>query len=124
MYIYNVWITALMPSYQDGIIAGLVKRGYMVGPAAKDGKVSLGSETSASTLVALSVYRTDTETDANKIYTDISDVLQEMKAFYYSIIVACTYESSWVGSNFSLPTRKKAEKPTPPPLPGTKKNMN
>jgi hypothetical protein len=27
MYIYYVWVTALLPTYQDGIIAGLVQRG-------------------------------------------------------------------------------------------------
>jgi hypothetical protein len=128
VYIYYVWITALMPSYQDGIIAGLVKRGYMVGPAAKDGKVSVGTDTTAATLFALSVYRTDAETDANKVYTDITEVLKDMKAYYYSVIVSHSYEATWIGSNFSLPAKKKADKVTPPPIPsvppGTKKNMN
>lgn len=128
MYVYYCWITALMPSYQDGIIAGMVKRGYMVGPAAKDGKVTV-SDNNAAALIAISVYRTDEETNVNKIYDDVVAVLKETKAYYYSVIISHSYEATWVGANFNLPLKakgvvEKASTATPPPLPGGKKNVN
>ncbi len=127
MYIYYCWITALLPSYQDGIIAGMVKRGYMVGPAAKDGKVVSSTSNNPAALIAISVYRAE-ETTVNKIYDDVAAVLHEMKARFYSVIVSHSYEATWVGANFSVPVKDKVvEKAavTPPPLPpGGKKNVN
>lgn len=126
MYIYYCWITALLPSYQDGIISGLVNRGYMVGPAAKDGKVVTSVENNPAALFALSVYRAE-ETDVNKIYEDVVGVLSDMKARYYSVIISHSYEATWVGANFSLPIKNTVVEKvtaTPPPLPKTKKNVN
>ena|ERR1700674_2329465 len=120
MYIYYCWITALLPSYQDGIVAGLAKRGYMVGPAAKDGKVTLYKEDCPGVLMALSVYREE-ETNVNNIYDDVLAVLKEIKAYYYSVVISLSHEATWVGPNFQIPSKNK---PTPPPLPGTKKNVN
>lgn len=126
MYIYYCWITALLPSYQDGIVAGLVKRGYMVGPAAKDGKVTTSVENNPAALIALSLYRAE-ETDVNKIYEDVVAVLYDMTARYYSVIISHSYEATWVGANFSVPAKSSVvEKSSavPPPIPGSKKNVN
>ena len=124
VYIYYCWITVLLPSYQDKIVAGLVKHGYMVGPASKDGKVAVTSENSAATLIALSIYRPNgEETDVNKIYEDVLGILKEMKAYYFSVIISHSYEATWVGSNFTVPKPKAADKP-PPPTSGGKKNVN
>ncbi len=124
MYIYYCWITALMPSYQDGIIAGMVKRGYMVGPAAKDGKVTTSVENNPAALIAISVYRSE-ETTVSKIYDDVVAVLQEMKAYYYSVIISHSYDATWAGANFSLPLKNKVvEKASATPTPGGKKNVN
>ena len=121
MYIYYVWVTALLPTYQDGIVAALAKKGYMVGPAAKDGKVTMSSENCPAALITLSVYREE-ETNVNKIYDDIMAILGELNYLSYSVIVSHSYDAIWTGSNFQLPVKSKA---TPPPLPpGTKKNMN
>jgi hypothetical protein len=114
MYIYYVWITALLPSYQDGIIAGLVRRGYMVGPAAKDGKVSSITEGCPAVLIALSVYKQEEEIDVKKVYEDTLAVLEEMKARYYSVVISLSHEATWVGANFTLPAKDKAGPPVPP----------
>lgn len=119
MYIYYCWVTALMPSYQDGIIAGLVKRGYMVGPAAKDGVLSIVKENCPAVLIALSVYKAETETTPLQVYDDLILVLTEMNAKYYSVVISLSHEASWGGPNFSIPVKKKAE---PPPLPPGKKS--
>lgn len=126
MYIYYCWITALLPSYQDSIIAGLVKRGYMVGPAAKDGQVTTSVENNPAALIALSIYKAE-DTDVNKIYEDVVGVLHDIKARYYSVIISHSYEATWVGANFSLPVKNSVvEKSTatPPPIPNSKKNVN
>lgn len=121
MYIYYCWVTALLPSYQDKIVAGLATKGYMVGPAAKDGVVTTHSKDCPAALISLSVYR-ESETNVSKIYDDLTAVLQEMNAYYYSVVISHSYEATWGGSNFTLPVKPKS---TPPPLPpGTKKNMN
>ena len=122
MYIYYVWITALLPSYQDGIIAGLVRRGYMVGPAAKDGKVASITEGCPAVLFALAIYKQEEETNVNNIYKDVVAILDEIPARYYSVVISLSHEATWVGANFSLPAKGKTQ---PPPVPsGKKSNMN
>jgi len=123
MYIYYVWVTALLPSYQDGLIAGLVQRGYMVGPAAKDGKVSMAVEGCPAVLIALSVYKQEEEVDVKKIYEDVLAVLTEIPARYYSVVISLSHEATWVGANFTLPAKSKKEPPPVPPA-GKKTNMN
>jgi hypothetical protein len=123
MYIYYVWVTALLPTYQDGIIAGLVQHGYMVGPAAKDGKVTSITEGCPAALIALSVYKQEEEVDVKKIYEDVIGVLGEIPARYYSVVISLSHEATWVGPNFSVPVKSKTEPPVPPPA-GKKTNMN
>jgi hypothetical protein len=119
MYIYYCWITALLPNYQDAIIAGFVKKGYMVGPAAKDGVLSLTKENCPAVLIALSLYKAEGELTPMQIYDDVTQLLTEINAKYYSIVISLSHDASWGGPNFSIPLKKKAE---PPPLPPGKKN--
>jgi hypothetical protein len=52
-------------------------------------------------------------------------VLQEINAYYYSIVIVLSSEATWGGSNFQLPIKGLSpDSPTPPPTTGTKKNMN
>ena len=125
MHIYFCWITALLPNYQDGVIAGLVKRGYMVGPAAKDGGITITHGACPAALISLSVYKAE-EITASDIYTDIAAIFAELKYYYYSIVVSLSQDATWNGPNFDHMTLKSdKETATPPPLPpGPKKNMN
>lgn len=123
MQLYYCWITVLLPDYQDGVIAGLARRGYMVGAAAKDGIVATVTENCPAVLFAISLYRHE-ETSASKIYEDVIAVLQDIKARYYSVVVALSYDSIWSGANFQLPLKEPTAKTKPPPIPGGKKNMN
>ncbi len=123
-YIYYVWVTALLASYQDAIIAGMVKKGYMVGPAAKDGQIVSGAENSPAALIALSIYKTK-ETDCKAIYEDVIDLLTEMKAHFHSVIVSLSNDAVWVGPNILIQVKEKPKPLEPPPLPPeVKKNMN
>lgn len=119
MYIYYVWISAMLPNYQDGIVGGLVRKGYMVGPSAKDGGVTTG--VSPAVLISLGVYKPE-EIDVNVIYSDVIEVLKEIKAYYYSVVISLSTEATWSSGNVIAPA-KDTEKPSPPPLPN-KKNTN
>ena len=121
MYIYYVWVTAMLQSDQDKIIAGLVRRGYMVGPAAKDGKVSCTAEGCPAVLISLSVYKQEEEIDVKKVYEDTLNVLTEINSRYYSVVISLSHEATWVGPNFSLKAKEKTE---PPPIPGKKNTSN
>ena len=96
----------------------------MVGPAAKDGKVSSITEGCPSVLIALSVYKAEESVAATSIYDDLIVVLSEMNARYYSVIVSLSHEATWVGSNFSIPAKKKSEPPPVPPPSGKKSEAN
>ena len=100
MKIYYAWITAMSADYQSGIIAGLVKRGYMVCAAAKDGKV-ITIDNSAAVLMGLAIYREE-EFEIDELHLDIVKVLHEINAFYYSIIVALSTDCIWSSANFTI----------------------
>lgn len=124
MKLYFCWVTGMMASYQDGLIAGLVKKGYMVGAASSTGEVVfVNGEDEPAVLFALYIYRF-TEVDSTRIYADVNDVLNEMKALCYSIIVTPAVAGAmWMGANFKLPPKEYAivvdvveeEPPKPPP---------
>lgn len=122
MDIYFCWITVLLPSVQDDIIAGMAKKGYMIGPTSKDGKVIFApGENPAGSVIALSVYKHTNGLTAKSVYDDLVKILYETSSYFYSIIVTASVEATWVGSNFQLPSRKEA---TPPPIPAPDKNLN
>jgi hypothetical protein len=110
MQIYYCWITALLPSYQDGIVSGLASKGYMVGPAAKNGKVIFSmKENDPACVIALSVYKPD-DLDMAKLYDDIVAILTDMKAYCFSIVISLSTHCTWIGSNFELPPKQAATK--------------
>lgn len=99
------WITGVLESYQDPLICGLVHKGYMVGATANDGKVIVNYKNdSPCHVLALSVYKlVEPEIlSAQKVYEDVSEILAEMKAYYYSLIVSKAADCVWSGSNFSI----------------------
>jgi hypothetical protein len=123
MNIYHCWVTALLTSYQDPIVVGMVRKGYMIGPASKDGQVICATRSNApSFLIALNVYKLveDSEINAQKVYEDLMDVLKNMNAYYYSIIVSLGVDSIWSAANFDINIKKEE----PPPPPADKKNVN
>jgi hypothetical protein len=123
MQIYFCWITVLLPEFQDQIIAGMAKRGYMVGPSSKDGRViSAPGDNPAGSVVALSVYKQIGSASAKEVYDDLVAILDESKGYFYSVIVAASTEAAWVGSNFQLPIKKQAN--LPPPIPPANPNRN
>lgn len=118
---FVVWITCLLESYEDRIIAGMVKKGYQVGPAASGGQVSIKYDNGASVLIALRVDSSKEDVKAVEISKDIMDVLKDNNFLYYSVIVSALTSSCWNGANVVLP---KPAQPAPPPLPEPDKSLN
>ena len=107
MYIYNyiVWATVLTPSYTDSIIAALVKRGYAVSSLSKD--ICISIDENASGIITLKVGTSDESKLAKDIYNDIIQILDEIKAFYYSVVITEYMDNCiWSGSNISISKKK------------------
>lgn len=119
---FYVWITCMLPSYEDSITAGMVKKGYHVGPAADDNVVTLFKKENASALITLRVASGNEELTAQKVHEDIVGVLNENSFLYYSVIVSACTMCCWVSSNIVIPQRASV---IPPPLPTPdKSNLN
>lgn len=99
--IYYVFITALISSYEDMIIAGLVKAGFQVSSLAEDNTVTLSTEDSVCAIIAL---RIDVDNEnAFDLQTEIQKILKELKVIYYSLIVTESVDCAWNISNIKLP---------------------
>lgn len=107
MKIYTCWITCMLESYQDTIVAALIKKGYTVGLTSSD-KVILNHENQVSAVIALTLYKMrDEDIIISKVYEELGDILIGMKAYFYSIIVSESNNATWTGSNIFLPSSKK-----------------
>lgn len=85
---YYLVVPLLSESVVDRIISVLVKRGYSVGPLASSRKAYFGSENNLVTLLALNIGRYTDEQEADymgKVYDDVLDVLDVVKAKYLAI---------------------------------------
>lgn len=108
--IYYVFITALISSYEDMIIAALVKKGYQVSPLSETNQVTIGGDDYFSALITL---RIEVEVqNALDLNTEIQKVLKELKVMYYSLIVTESVDCAWHVSSIKLP---KALPPSPLP---------
>lgn len=105
---FFVFITALIPQYEDMIIAGLVKKGYQVCPASLTNEVTSGGQDSVSAVIAL---RIDSEArDSTELHVVIQQLLLDLKIVYYSLMVTVATDCCWNASGLSFPK-------APPPLP-------
>ena len=104
---FFVFITALIPSYENMIIAGLVKKGYQVGPASLTNEVTSGGQDTVSAVIAL---RIDSEEETIELQVVIQQLLEELKVIYYSLLVTVATDCCWNASGLQLP------KAPPPPL--------
>lgn len=109
----------MLQSYQDGIVAGLVKRGYVVALASGE-KSSTNREDQVSALIVLTVYKLDDKMSTSKLYEDLAFILTDIKAYFYSVVIADSTTSTWVGSNILLQPEKEIPQLTP--APDTKKS--
>lgn len=103
---YIVILTILTPHYIDNIISNLVKIGYEVSPASRDGKVSLTNETKPSTVLSLKLSKRselDNLTDAPLVNKDVLKIIDDLKVLHYSIVVLSDQSDvCWCDSNILL----------------------
>jgi hypothetical protein len=106
MKIYTCWLTCLLESYQDSIVAGLVKKGYTIG-LASTGKTVINHPNQVSALLSFNLYKLgEVDVSLNKVYEDLTMVITDMKGYFYSIIVCESQGATWAGSNiFVQPTK-------------------
>jgi len=112
--IYTCWVPLVVKTHLDDLTAGMVKKGYCVGPASGDGTLSLGNDSQPSFLLSFTVYKTSGEITAQNIYDDVLSILTEKKACFYAIIIAQAYDCTWTGCNFNIPEKKSVPPPVPP----------
>lgn len=97
MKVYSCWITCMLESYQDSIVAALIKRGYTVGLS---GKENVNQPHQVSALLSLNLFKMDDKDhNLNKVITDVTDVINGIKGYFYSIIVSESNYATWAGSN-------------------------
>lgn len=121
VYSFIAWITILTPRYADSIIAGMVKKGYAVSAVAGNGEVLLAKEGNPSAIITLKITSVAETTSSSSVHKDLMNVMDELKGYYHSVIVAPYNDCCWCGTNIVL------NKATPPPLPtvkADKSNLN
>jgi len=118
VYSFIAWITVLTPRYADGIIAGMVKKGYAVSAVAGNGEILLTKESNPSAIISLKITSVAETINSANIHKDLMNVLDELKAFYHSVIVTPYNDCCWCGSNILL------QKTVPPPIPNIKPNKS
>jgi len=103
---FVAWITCLTSSYEDTLIAGMVKKGYIIGAAAAQGKVSVAKEDSPSAVIAITIDSYNENLKAADVYKDLVEVIADKKVICYSVIVTAQVDSSWGAANFNLPKKE------------------
>lgn len=96
---FVVWITAVSTAYEDAILAGMVKKGYIVSVVASNGVVSAPTENCPAVLIT---FRVDVSIDgvmAKNIHHDVLVLLKMHDALYYSVIVSSLNDACFIGSN-------------------------
>jgi hypothetical protein len=118
--IYTCWITCLLESYQDAIVAGLIKRGYTIGLS---GRGNVNQHNQFSAVLSYSLYKLDDpDLTAPGILKEIGIILSDMKAYYYSIVVAEGNNAAWAGSNIIVQDNKTI--PLLPAIPNKNSKLN
>lgn len=112
---YVAWVSVLIPSYQDAIIAGMVKKGYSIGIVSNSGTIADSSEGKAATLLSFRIETYKNDVGAKEIFKDLMEIMTANKFYYYSIIITILSDSSFIGSNIIVPgataIEAKADKP-------------
>lgn len=110
--IFCCWINVILESYQDRIIAALVKKGYTVGPASLTSEIvasnKLLSKDLPAYMIALHVSKiSDKNLTTHTVFDDISNILVDEKIYCYGVVITkSALDANWCGSNFDLTLKK------------------
>jgi len=105
---YHVWVTALLSSYEKGIVHGLVNKGYTVSPADFTGSISYTYKGAAASVVAVKVQKT--KIVPTELMDNVKDILAGLNAKYFSVVVSkFTEDCTWFGTNIVIPADTQTE---------------
>src|SRR5512143_1016525 len=96
---FVAWVTCMFREYEDVIVAGMVKKGYVVSVVAVDGQLTSGHESRPAVVTTFRVDSTKEETMAKDIHADLLAVLHDKKVLFYSVVVAAYVDACWIGPN-------------------------
>lgn len=111
---FVVWVTCLIRSYEDKIIAGMVKKEYTVSLSNPQG-VTIEEANQASVVISFSVFTKKEKAKASDVYGDLIKVLEEHKIYYYSVVITAMVDSAWNCGNMVINKTTPPEKPRPEP---------
>lgn len=118
---FIAWLVILTPSYIDSIIAGMVRKGYTVSATSSNGEVSIPENNSSSATLCLKISLVSESVKPTDIHKDLIDILDDIKAYYHSVIVTPYVDCIWSGSNIVL---TKAKTDILPEVKSKKSNLN
>ena len=110
---FTIWVTCMLSDYEEGVVLGLVKKGYIVS-SADSKKMTLGTKRNLAVVIAVNVITTSAEPSAETVHADALEILKENKYIYYSLIVSPLDKACWTTTEWSW------SKPKPIP----DRNMN
>lgn len=113
---YYIFITALAKSYESEITSKLLNNGYTLTSAASNGKIN-NDEYDSAPLFAIIAFREGST--SSTIYDDVTAILMEIKAYYYSIVITQhNIDTVWLSSNINF------SDPIPTIIPSKPKMIN
>jgi hypothetical protein len=87
VFVFHIWLTALLPIKENKIISGLVNKGYSVSPAAATNELTLLADTNAPYgIMACRVHRE--LASARELYDDVYHILTTSNFTYYSLVIS------------------------------------
>lgn len=116
----KLWVTVFIPSYEDMIVAALVRNGYSVSRQGQKGLTTVSSPGTMSAVFACSLSHEDENDDEEEEEEDveyipyvdwhlkeISRILKEKGVKYYSIVLLDDSENAvWANGDVSVTTQE------------------
>lgn len=114
--IWYVWLVVEKRDAVEKIIGKLVRKNWHV--FALGNKLQLWSPQSQVTVVSFGVSRTiplvdDKETDYAMVYTEVKDILDQIKAQYHALIVTEATGCTWSLGNIGAKASHVTDEPDP-----------
>jgi hypothetical protein len=119
---FMIWITCLIPEYENLLLPALIKKGYTISAGASDLVTAYGSKENPCVLLVYKLYHGKEDITVQMVLQDLMKIAQEEKMYLYSTVVSALNDCCWLGPNIQMPAKPII---TPPPLsPKPNGNLN
>ena len=102
---FVAWITVMFSSYEDKIVAGMIKKGYAIAASLPDGQLTQSQPETAGAVISFVMIPKKSEATNKEVFTDLLDVLSQERVLFYSVIVSVMTDAVWLDSNIILPSK-------------------